>query len=100
MATVVEDWHTTAAWARDSPGMAATSIGQYVTMFQAARRARTRYWADVSDPMAAHTRSRSAMRGRTPTKTAATMAGKSRMRTTRSTRLAPLPASPPMAGPA
>jgi hypothetical protein len=28
MATLVEDWHTTAACASVSPGMAATSIGQ------------------------------------------------------------------------
>jgi len=28
MATVVDDWQTTAAWASERPGMAATSIGQ------------------------------------------------------------------------
>ncbi len=100
MATVVEDWQTTAACASVSPGMAATSIGQYVRTFHTARTARIAYWADVMEPIADHTLSRSAMRGRTPTKTATTIAGKRRKRSTRSTGFAPRPGPLPMASPA
>ena len=73
IATEVEDWHTTAAWPSESPGMAATSMGQYVTMFQAESDTRTRTSVQESDRMMVHTRSRSEIRGRTPTNAAVTM---------------------------
>jgi len=80
MATVVDDWHTTAAWPRLSPGMAATSMGQYVTRFHTASpTSRATSPADI-DAMIDHTRSRSAMRGRMPTNTATTTAGNRRTR--------------------
>jgi len=80
MATVVEDWQTTAACPRLSPGMAATSIGQYVTRFSTANATSTATSADDIDEMTDHTRSRLAIRGRMPTNTATTTAGNSRMR--------------------
>jgi hypothetical protein len=85
MATLVEDWHTTAAWASVRPGMAATSMGQYVTTFHTVRRTRIAYSAADMVRMVCHTRSRSAMRGSTPTKTPMTMAGNNRARRTRRT---------------
>jgi hypothetical protein len=72
IATDVEDWHTTAAWPRVSPGMAATSIGQYVTMFQADRAIRISSSVQERDRTITHTRSRSEIRGRTPMNAAPT----------------------------
>jgi hypothetical protein len=72
IATDVEDWHTTAACPSVSPGMAATSMGQYVTTFQADNViSRISSVADRDRTMV-QTRSRSEIRGRMPTKTAAT----------------------------
>jgi hypothetical protein len=88
MATVVEDWQTTAACANESPGIAATSIGQYVTRFTTASRSSTVTWASVIEPITVQTVSRSAILGRIPRNTTATTAGNSRIRATRTTRLA------------
>jgi hypothetical protein len=75
MATVVVVWHTTAAWPSVKPGIAATSIGQYVTRFHRASSTRTAASpADIPVTMS-HTRPRSAICGRTPTNTPIAIAG-------------------------
>jgi hypothetical protein len=96
MATLVEDWHTTAACHKLRPGMAATNMGQYVTTFHTVSRERTRYSDHDIELMAPHTWPRSARRGRIPTKTPTTMAGKRRARIRRIARPAPGGRSPPI----
>jgi hypothetical protein len=86
MATEVEDWHTTAAWARVRPGMAATSIGQYVTMFHTESATRTATSVQVRSRTISQTSPKSAMRGRIPRKTAPTMTIEIPARTNRHVR--------------
>ena len=86
MATLVEVWHTTAACPSERPGIAATSIGQYVTRFHAVRSTRTATSNADRFVMIAHTWSKSAIRGRTPTNTTIAMIGNSAIWTIFSTR--------------
>jgi len=89
MATEVEDWQTTAAWPSLRPGMAATSMGQYVTMFQAESATRMAASDHVRPRTIAHTSPRSAMRGRIPRKTAPTITIEIPARTSRHVRRRP-----------
>src|SRR5439155_15031343 len=76
MATEVEDWVTTAACPRVSPGRAAMATGQYVRMFQPVATISSPYSRPDIERMAAHTFDRSVYLGRTTRNTPNTTATK------------------------